>query len=170
MKNILINAGILVIGFILAKIPWIDMVQSLHIQEKTQIIRSDETQKPYAIYETVMVCKEVCNWYDDLVAYAWKISNDMEFLTTITQESHWDRKAKGKWSEEWLCQWTHTWREFKFSREFKNPLRQIDKCREQFQQWRIDGALWKQLTGYKDRHQWEPYFELKQVFVGIGYK
>ena len=106
-------------------------------------------------------CYDVCNGNDELVQYAYKISSgDMDFILTITHESKRNWKAQGAGGEDWLCQRTDFWSEWKASNEFQNPHRQIDKCREQYQWWLAGGAIERQLVGYKYRMKRANKFEI----------
>ena len=130
----------------------------IYTNTSTEVIPVDDP-----IIKETLVCERVCNWNQELVNYAWELTHDMEFILTITQESKWDRKAIGAGWEDGLCQWTDVWSEFKSSREFANPHRQIDKCWEQFQRRRADGVVWFQLKGYKVKEKWASYFQLVEV-------
>jgi len=111
--------------------------------------------------EPKIICHGVCNGNNDLVQYAYDISSgDMDFILTITHESKRNRKAQGAWWEDGLCQWTDFWKEWKASKEFANPNRQIDKCREQYQWWLAGGAIERQLVGYKYRMKRADNFEI----------
>lgn len=111
--------------------------------------------------EPKIICHGVCNGNNDLVQYAYDISSgDMDFILTITHESKRNWKAQGAGGEEWLCQRTDFWKEWKSSKEFANPNRQIDKCREQYQWWIAGGAIERQLVGYKYRMKRADNFEI----------
>lgn len=113
-----------------------------------------QIEQKYNTIETTIECidERYCNV--DLVRYAGKISNrNPVFIVAITQESKRDWKSENKeeWSY-WLCQWHDKnledwlWRWDRIlSREFKNPHRQIDKCRESFQireeEWRLQQQI-----------------------------
>ena len=164
MKQILVYAFFVWVWIVLWRI-WFN--SDVDLWEKVSAVWV--TWQIQAIYKEQLVCTSVCNWFQDLVDYAWELTKDMEFILTITQESKWDWKAIGAWGEQGLCQWTDTWKDFKNSREFQNPYRQIDKCWEQFQQWRKDGVIGFQLKWYNNKEKRAPYFELKTVFVWVEY-
>lgn len=168
MKKLIIYAFLVWLWVVLWRVEFSLPSLSLGIQKNVEA--EAPTITAVAIYKKQLICTAVCNWNQDLVDYAREKTKDMEIITTITDESKWDRKAKGEWTEEWLCQWTDTRLDFKQSLEFNNPYRQIDKCWEQFQQRRADWVVGFQLKWYNKRHLREKYFELKDVFVGIEYK
>lgn len=109
-------------------------------------------QQIYLEIKIKCINEAYCN--PDLVDYAGKISNrNPVFIVAITQESKRDWKAENKaeWSY-WLCQWHDTnledwqWRWDRIlSREFKNPHRQLDKCRASFQVREENGTLNNQI-------------------------
>lgn len=102
----------------------------------------------------------------------WEISSgDMDFLTTIEQESKWNPKAVGdKWRAFWLCQWRVEW--FKSiinDKRFGDPQRQLQKCWEYYSEKKANWTIHKQLYWWnvRKKHEWmfEKTFETKEVLA-----
>lgn len=154
-----INVGILItsISFRQVTVPP-QPVQAEQVIETWDIIQEPIEKKQ------LLICHDVCNGYDELVQYAWDLTKDMDFILTITQESHRDWKSEGRYWEQWLLQWTRDTqakRDFIDSWEFKNPQRQVDQARKDRQRWiPYPEVINFQLKGYKERLKWANYFEI----------
>lgn len=97
-----------------------------------------------------------------LVNYGWKISwNDMDFLTTIEQESKWNPKAIGdKWRAFWLCQWRIEWHKWTIkNKRFNDPYWQVEQCWKYYKAKKNNWTIWKQLYWWNVRKQHEKLFK-----------
>ena len=137
------------------------------ISQKTQEPREVEVEQvvqeePKKEY---LVCRDVCNWNDELVQYAREKTKDMDFILTITQESKWNWKTITHRWEYGLLQWTKDTlpkKEFIESQEFQNPYRQVDRAWEDWQRWiPYEKVINFQLKWYKHRNKRADYFSIE---------
>lgn len=90
----------------------------------------------------------------ELIDYAWSISNDMDFILTIFAESWFRPYAVGdQWRALWLCQWRPDlwWKRLINNENFTDWHFQIDSCWHSFVIWRANGKLKNRLYWYNVR-------------------
>lgn len=146
-------------------------VSTLQQQSNSQTVDQIEQEKPKQICETITHTGSRLEVYNDngklsnesrtsFVRAAWEKSwKDIDFLTTIEQESRWDSKALGdKWRAHGLCQWRIEWHKPTIqNKNFGDPYWQLDRCLEYYQSKVANGTIHRSLYGWnvRKKHAWK---------------
>lgn len=90
----------------------------------------------------------------ELIDYAWSISQDFDFILTIFAESGF--RPYAVWDQGrafWLCQWRPDlwWKRLTDDSRFKDWQFQIDSCWHSYVIWRDNGKLKNRLYWYNVR-------------------
>lgn len=103
---------------------------------------------------------------NNLIAYAWSISKDFDFILTVFAESGFRPDAVGDhWHSKWVCQWDNLfWRQWiQDDPNFQDWKRQIDQCYRSYSIWSASGKISTRLYWYNVRLKYKDRFTNVQL-------